>query len=116
MRIKVAILGLLFWVVFGIGAILTLICQLFGILIYAVTGSDAVRAWVTKTGQGTDGLNNAAWFGGDPRETISSHTGRWIASGKPVPLRFRFIHWLTNLFEEDHAVKSIQAPFRNEPL
>lgn len=115
-RLKIAILGLLFLFVFGAGVMLTLIGQLVGIGVYLCNGSDVVRSWVTGTGQGIDGVNNAAWFGGDPRETISSHTGRWIISTQPMPLKFRFVHWLTDLFETDHCVKAISSPFLKEPL
>lgn len=115
-RLKLVILGLLFWLVFTPGAVLVCICQFCGIFKYLFTGSVREQVWVTSTGQGTDGLNNAGWFGGDPRETISSHTGRWILSGKPLPLKFRFVRWLTNKFEQDHCVKAIQEPFRNQPL
>lgn len=115
-RLRIAILGMLFWIVFSCGVLLTLACQFCGIFKFLLTGSESERVWVTKTGKGTDALNNAAWFGGDQRETISSHTGRWVASGKPLPPKFRFVRWLTDLFEEDHAVKAIEAPFRSEPL
>lgn len=115
-RLKITILGLLFWIVFTTSGILTFACQLCGIFKYLLTGSEAERAWVTSTGQGGDGLSNASWFDGDPRETISSHTGRWLASGQPVPPKFRFVAWLTNLFETDHVTKAISAPFINSKL
>lgn len=115
-RLRIVVLGLLFWIVFGIGTLATLLGQFIGIFAYAVTGRDGIRDWVTRTGQGTDGLCNAAFFNGDPRETISSHTGRWILSGQPMPLKFRFVNWLTNLFETNHPLKAIQAPFMGQPL
>lgn len=115
-RLKVVILGLMFWTVFSVSAILTIFGQFCGIFKYLFTGSEEERVWVTKTGQGTDALANASWFDGDPRETISSHTGRWIESGQPLPFKFKFVNWLTNLFEKDHPVKAIQDPFRNQPL
>lgn len=115
-RLRITILGLLFWLVFSPGVVLTLVCQFYAIVKYLFTGSESARAWVTKTGQGTDALNNAAWFDGDQRETISSHTGRWVESGQPLPLKFRFVRWLTDLFEQDHAVKAIEEPFKNQPL
>lgn len=113
---KITVLGLLFWLVFTMSGILTFMCQFCGIFKYLLTGSEIEKKWVTSTGQGSDGPSNASWFGGDPRETISSHTGRWIQSGQPMPRKFRFVAWLTNLFEQDHAVKAIESAFKNQPL
>lgn len=120
-RLEVVILGLLFWIVFGLGTVITLAGQLVGIGAYALFGYEAARDWVYSTGKGTDGINNAAWFGGNAKETISSHTGRWIVSALAsngqlkVPLKFRFVNWLTGLFETDHCVKAIEAPFIGQP-
>jgi hypothetical protein len=114
-RLKIVIVGFLYWLVFGVGTILTIIKQFFGIIKYAITGDEKERDWVTRTGQGLDGVCNADYFDGDPRETISSHTGRWVESGEPIPPKFKFVNWLTGLFQPNHAVRSIEEPFRGTP-
>ena len=120
---RASILGLLFWLVFGTGTLLVLVCQFVGIIVYLCTSNESIRAWVTRTGQGTDALNNAAWFSGDQRETISSHAGRWYqyvidnpAEDVKIPLRFRFVRWLTDKFEPGHVIKVIEEPFIGKPL
>lgn len=116
-RLKVVLIGLLYWFVFGAGTLVTLVGQLLGIAVYGCFGSEAVRAWVYATGKGTDGINNAAWFGGNAKETISSHAGRWFVSGRTdVPLRFRAVKWITDRFDSGHVTRSIEDPFRDEPL
>ena len=116
-RIRTALMALIFWLVFGLGVVVTLLGQLGGIILFAFSGDEALRDWIYRTGKGTDGINNAAWFGGNPKETISSHTGRWYASGRAdIPLKFRFVKWLTDRFEQDHVLKAIEQPFEGEPL
>ena len=117
-QLRTALMALIFWLVFGIGVLATLVGQLFGIAVYALTGNEVVRAWVYRTGKGMDGVNNAAWFGGNAKEVISSHAGRWLrdTSGRPVPWRFRFVILITDLFEKNHTIKAIEEPFKDEPL
>lgn len=122
-RVKQVALGFAFWFVFVIPGVLCLILQPVGIAVYAL-GNDNIRAWIYRTGKALDQFNNAAWFGGNPKETISSHTGRWYqaehrtngAVPLAIPLRFQFVKWLTDLFEIDHVLKAIEEPFNDEPL
>ena len=122
-RLRTALMAFIFWLVFGIGVVLTLALQLIGIILFAFIGDEDLRDWIYRTGKGTDGINNAAWFGGNPKETISSHTGRWYqhavdnpADHVEIPLRFRFVRWLTDHFEQGHVIKAIEKPFEGEPL
>lgn len=117
-RTQQTVVALLFWIVFGAGAVLTISGQLIGIAVFAVTGNDGVREWVFRTGKAVDQLNNAAWFSGHHKETISSHAGRWYLdmSGRPIPYRFRFVKWLTDLFEKNHVINAVEEPFLNLPL
>jgi len=114
-RTRQVLLGMLFWMAFAPVAILTILLQPVLIIVYAL-GNDHIRAWVYRTGKAIDQLDNASIFGGDPKETISSHCGRWVVSGLTLPLKVRFVVMLTNLFEQDHCVKAIEKPFINEPL
>lgn len=122
-RLLLAVPVLLMWFLFSVGTVFVLMFQFIGTLIYVARGNDSIRAWVTKTGQGTDALNNAAWFGGDQRETISSHTGRWYqfvvdhpTEHITIPLCFRVVRWLTDKFEPGHVIKAIELPFVGRPL
>jgi hypothetical protein len=114
-RTKQVLLALLFWFAFAPIAILGIVCLPVGVLLYAL-GNDNIRDWVYRCGKALDQFDNALIFGGLPQETISSHTGRWVVSGRPMPFKFQFVYWLTDLFEEDHAVKAIEEPFEKEPL
>jgi len=116
-RARQVAMGMIFWLAFAPAALLTILLQPLLILIYAV-GNDHIRDWIYRTGKAIDQLDNASIFGGHPKETISSHTGRWLldTSGRPIPLKFRFVNWLTNLFEKDHCIKAIEEPFKNLPL
>ena len=114
-RIRQVLLGLLFWVAFGPLAIVLILALPVGIVLYGF-GNDNIRAWVYRVGKALDQTDNAGYFGGNPKETISSHTGRYIASGKLLPIRYRFVRWLTDLFEHDHCVKTIEEPFVKEDL
>lgn len=130
---RVALLGLLFWFVFGLGGIVVILLQLLGIALYRASGNEAIKEWVTVTGEATDCLANAAWFDGDFRETVSSHTGRWFTAKygnsyhsdigttptQPdlvIPWKFRFVAWLTDKFETDHVYRAIEKPFMGSPL
>ena len=75
-RSRQVALGWLFWIAFAPLAILGILLQPIGILIYAC-GNDHIRAWVYRTGKALDQFDNALIFGGEPQETISSHCGRW---------------------------------------
>ena len=114
-RLGKALVVLFMWTVFSAGAILVILAQLLLIGFWALTGNEYFYDWVKKTGKGTDAHNNGAWLGGNVKETISSHVGRWVEQGNP-PLWARFINWLTGLVEENHCVKAIEEPFRKEPL
>ena len=114
-RLRQAALGFLFWLAFGIPVLIALALLPVAIVAFAC-GAENIRPWVYRTGKALDQTVNAVLFGGHSKETVSSHTGRWIVSGRPIPLQFRAVWMLTDLFEHDHAVKAIEEPFVNEPL
>jgi hypothetical protein len=109
-RVKQVLLAGLFWLAFGIPTFFIVAFLPVCIGLYAC-GNDAIRDWVYRVGKALDQLCNAALFNGFPQETISSHTGRYVKSGLPMPWKFRFVRWLTDLFEKDHAIKAIEPPF-----
>lgn len=124
--------ALLMWALFAAATAATLIVQPLAILVWLVTGQRSLYIWVNATGKAADQLVNAAIFGGHHKETVSSHAGRWYErrDGNPhedppitpadpmieIPMRFYLVHEITNLFEADHVLKSVEAPFRNAPL
>jgi hypothetical protein len=114
-RLKQAAIGFLFWVAFGVPVLLALVTLPLFILAYAL-GAENVRPWVYRVGKALDQTANAALFGGHPKETISSHTGRWIVSGRDMPFWVFMVERLTDIFEPDHCVKAIEEPFIGEPL
>lgn len=115
-----AFAALLLWFAFTVGALVVLVLQPFGLLGWFFTGKQWLYDWVKTTGKGTDALNNGAWFGGNVKETISSHAGRLMVrqrdQGIPAPVWARAIAWLLNRFDDNHAIDAIEEPFRNEPL
>lgn len=121
LRAGKAFAAILMWLIFGLVALVTIILQLLGILAWVATGRQSIYDWVKDTGKAIDSLANTAVLRGHPKETVSSHAGRYIQRGRidpsrPAPRWARFVAWLTGLFEEDHAVKAIEEAFRNQPL
>lgn len=89
---------------------LGILCLPLGVLAYAC-GNENIRDWVYRCGKALDQFDNALVFGGLPQETISSHTGRWVLSGQPIPWKFRFVIALTSVFEREHCLKAVEHPF-----
>ena len=114
-RARQVALGCLFWIAFAPIAIVGILIQPITILIYAF-GNENIRAFIYRTGKALDQFDNALIFGGEPQETISSHCGRWILSGRPLPPKVRFVVMLTNLFEYNHCVSAIEDAFKDAPL
>ena len=119
---KQVVLAFLFWLVFGIPIALVIPLLPVAILAYAL-GNDNIRNWIYRTGKAMDQLCNAALCGGLPQETVSSHAGRWYqhvvdnpADNLTIPLRFRFVRWLTDKFETGHIIKAIEPQFIGEEL
>jgi hypothetical protein len=120
-RLGKAFAAFLMWLIFGLVALVTIVLQLLGILIWMATGRQSIYDWVKDTGKAIDSLANAAVFRGHPKETVSSHAGRYIQRERvdptrPAPRWARFVAWLTGLFEPDHTVKAIEESFRELPL
>lgn len=65
-----------------------------------------------------DKFCNSIYFGGDPRESVSSHTGRWLVSGQPVPFKFRLVRWWCEdvLRITNHCTDAIDSNFKDAPL
>jgi len=114
-RAKIVAMGALFWLAFAPFAMLGLLLLPLGIFLYAL-GNDNIKERVFQVGRAADQFDNALLFGGEPQETISSHCGRWVLSGQPLPIKVRFVVMLTDLFETDHCVNAIEDAFKDAPL
>lgn len=114
-RLGVAAAALLMWFLFTIGTAMIRALQPFAIVLWAVTGNEFLRDWVYRTGKGADQENNASWFAGDHKETISSHVGKRYYQHFKFPTNFfaptpamRFVRRLTDKFEQHHVFKAIE--------
>ena len=121
-RLKIAIAALVMLVLFLTIIIPAAIAVPFLLVVYIFAGSDWLRSRVTSFGQGLDGAANVVFLDGHPKETISSHVGRWYEKkygnayeGRPpsipdlvIPWRARFVKWLTDKGEPDHVYKSVE--------
>jgi hypothetical protein len=114
-RFGVAAAALLMWILFTLGTIVICALQPFAIVLWAVTGNQFLRGWVYRTGKGTDQVNNAGWFAGDHKETISSHVGKRYYQHFKFPTNLyaptpamRVVRWLTDKFEPQHVFKAIE--------
>lgn len=117
-QLGVAFAAALMWVAFTVPMLPVLLALLpIMIVLYAITGKVSVRDRVKTIGKALDQLVNATYFSGHPKETISSHAGRWLTEAPERAPKWVFvISWLTNLFEENHCIKAIEAPFVGMPL
>lgn len=135
-RLGEAIAALLMWFVFGIGALILLVALPLLILRYVIVGTDSARSHVKLPGKALDQVVNCAFFGGHPKETLSSHCGRYFEAkyGNPyegiqpsepreriswwedIPWWAHVVRWVTDIAEKDHVLKAIERPFRGMPL
>jgi hypothetical protein len=88
---------------------------------WLMSGRDDLGQFIKRYGKAEDQAANAWCFDGHPKETISSHAGRWILAEREgrisrAPWWAHFVAWLTGLFEQDHVIKAIEEPFRGLPL
>ena len=63
-----------------------------------------------------DALFNVCWIGGLQGETTSSHAGRWLVSGLPVPQWVKEVSLFCNLWEDNHCINHILPDFIGKPL
>lgn len=129
-RLLKAIAAALMHAVFGLVCAVAWFACWPALVYWVATGSDAVRAWVGAFGKAEDQAANAAVLGGHHKETVSSHAGRWmeLKYGNPydripardpglrLPMWVLAVHTVTGLFEKDHVLKAVEAPFRGQPL
>lgn len=117
-RLGRAFAAFLMWLAFTLPTLPVLILVLpLRILLYAITGNEELERRIKVPGKALDQFCNAEFFGGHPKETISSHAGRWLIEAPDrAPRWVHVIDWLTGLFEKDHCEKAIEAPFIGMPL
>lgn len=116
-RLGEAIAALLLWLVFTLMALPALLVFPLLVLRYVVTGRIEHRDRVKDIGKALDQFCNAAYFDGHPKETISSHAGRWLHEHGPhAPWWAHLVERLTHPFESNHVFKAIEEPFLGMPL
>lgn len=117
-RLGEAFAALLMWAFFGAATLLLLVVFPLLIVRYILSGSESARNAVKLPGKALDQVVNTTYFGGHPKETISSHAGRWLFEkhGLPVPWWVNVVARVTDVFERDHVIKAIEAPFLGAPL
>jgi hypothetical protein len=117
--------GLFMLVVFGIGAVASLPIFACALAWFLVSGSDEAREFVGFKGKALDQVCNAVYFGGHPKETVSSHAGRFYEAkygnrykGRPasdpdieIPLWAKAVHAVTEIAEKGHVLKAVEEPF-----
>lgn len=90
------------------------------LVLWIFTGNEKIRDWIYNFGKAEDQAANAALFFGEPQETISSHVGRIfekrIADDISPPWWARLIKWITDGFEFEHVLNSVEKLFEGESL
>ena len=118
-RLGEAFAATLMWLIFTMMALPVLLLAFpWWIVRYAVTGSADAREAVKQPGKALDQFCNCSYFAGHPKETISSHAGRWLFEkhGLPIPWWADVVARITDEFEPGHVFKAIEAPFLGRPL
>ncbi len=116
-RLGEALVAVLLWVIFGVGGLVVLV--LFPLMVgrYVLTGNAAHREAVKNRGKALDQLFNVTFFGGNPKETLSSHAGRWLTEApERAPWWVKVVATITGWVEKDHVHKAIERPFVGMPL
>ena len=107
---------IIMWLVFYPGAILAGAAIPIVGLFYAMTGNEWARKFCGFKGKSFDQVVNTYYLKGHPKETVSSHCGRWYLSGRPVPTWAKVVKFVTNVAEKQHELKAIEEPFKDQPL
>jgi hypothetical protein len=91
--------------------------------IFLLTGNEWMQKVVVNFGIAEDQAFNVVLLGGHPKETTSSHVGRYYEAkyGNPyknrpiptnpglvIPITVQFLNWITGLAETDHALKAVE--------
>jgi prepilin-type processing-associated H-X9-DG protein len=121
-RLGIAFAAMVMWLLFG--AVVWVTFVLFPLLTVAwvLRDSDWLRTRLTRYGQALDSAANVTFLDGHPKETISSHVGRYytIKYGNPyktiyasdpllfLPWQCVFVKWLTDLAESDHVYHAVE--------
>ena len=111
------LVALLMWLVFSVATLVAIALIPIRTVGYFVTGRESLREKVKIVGKALDQVMNAQFFNGNPKETVSSHAGRWLTEDPENAPRWAFqVDWITNKFEKNHVFKAIEEPFKGLPL
>ena len=121
-RLLIAFAALIMWVLFG-AIIAVAFCFVPVLMVaYVCTGSAWLYSRVGAFGQALDSCANVPFMDGHPKETISSHAGRYYEAkyGNPyknrgptqqdlvIPWQAKLVRWLTDMAEENHVLKAVE--------
>lgn len=121
-RIAIAFAAMVMWVLFGIEVWIAFIAFPVLCLAWIFNSSDWLQQRLTSYGQALDSCANVVFMDGHPKETISSHVGRFYEAryGNPykgremtrpdlvMPWQALFVKWLTDFAETDHVLKAVE--------
>lgn len=119
-RAAIALVTLMMYCYFALANIVAIIWLPFVIVWWVIRNLNSDRDYVYRVGKAMDQVANAANWAGNSKETVSSHVGRLIKrereQGVKAPAWAHFINNVTSVFQKDHCINSIEAPFINEPM
>lgn len=116
-RLGEAVAAMLMWCIFGAGVVLYLVVMPLLIIRYVIVGTESARNAVKLPGKALDQAFNCIYFHGHPKETLSSHAGRWLFEApERAPWWVPVVATVTAWFEENHVQKAVEAPFLGTPL
>lgn len=121
-RVKLLFAALFMLIVFLLIIIVGVVLTIIFLIGYLITGSAWLRSRVTNFGIGLDQAANVVFMDGNPKETISSHAGRYYEAkygnpykGRPATRPGLVIPWqavavctVTNLGEKDHVLNAVE--------
>lgn len=122
-RFGICVAAIVMLVLFVIVIAVAVLCVPPLMLAYFIGGSEWIYKRVGAFGQGLDQAANVPFMDGHPKETISSHAGRYFEAvyGNPfkgrivpsnptvvIPWQAKFVKWLTDLAEKDHVLHAVE--------
>lgn len=122
-RLGICFAALVMLVLFVIVIAAAVVVTLPLLVVYLFNASAWLYDRIGKFGQALDSCANVPFLDGHPKETISSHVGRFYEAkfGNPyklrpyatqpdvvIPWQAQFVKWLTDLAEKDHVLHAVE--------
>lgn len=121
-RCAIAIAVMVMWISFGLVVWVGFVLVPFAVVAYVCRESEWLYKRIGGYGQALDSCANTLFMDGHPKETISSHCGRYyetkygnLYKNRPatnpevvLPWQAIFVKWLTDIGEVDHVYKAVE--------